>query len=228
MIGRTRSEEHETFIQQSTPSHHSGSSVLGTSFEKPIASAIHTNLEAQSAPSVIPSFPNAYNPGSSWRGPVRTVAAGVADGVTEGIGLIKREVRKARRVSQQGRHQATAPSLVFEEDEEEDEAFANRDASRQEDVARSPASGWATPATSANVSLADQQQTVIVFDDTWGGERDDDEITKALDEEAKFDDLGVPGFMLEEEEERQKLMDQVAAVTTTMNKGAQSKKSKGA
>ncbi|KAG8846851.1 hypothetical protein FRB96_001767 [Tulasnella sp. 330] len=217
-IMRGTSDIHETFMQ-GTPSDHGGS-VLGTSSENPIASAIGTELEPQSAPAIIPSFPNAYYPtsamGLSWRGPVRSVAAGMADGVNEGIGRIKSQVRKARRVSQPPGRQGQAPSLVFEEDEEEDEEFASR---KMQDtiVPRS------TSSTSVNSSSPEATTDGLLnpssggLEDTWG----DEEISKALAEEARFDDIRVAGFMLEEEEERKKKLrqGQIAAVTSTMSKG---------
>jgi len=216
-----RSEEHEAWIQETDPRD------TGTSIEKPIAFAIHSNIDPQTVPAVIPSFPNAYKP-SSWRDtivPVRTVAAGVADGVNEGIGLIKREIHKARtpsttrKMSHEQQHRE-APSLVFEED---DEAIFAQDHESEEtshhnndkdggmlgaaQVSSSGASG-STPSTTTTIDNDDKEHD---SEDTW--EEKEDEIAKVLAEEACFDDIGVAGFLLEEEEERQKVMQQLAGKT---------------
>ncbi|KAG8996868.1 hypothetical protein FRB94_007998 [Tulasnella sp. JGI-2019a] len=224
------SDAHGTFMH-GTPSEHGDGSSLSTSFKEPLASAIDTKMEPQSAPAIIPSFPNAYHPasgvGPSWRGPVRSVAAGVAEGVNEGIGMIKSHVRKARRVSQPPGKRGEAPSLVFEEEDEEEEEFASR--KLQDTIV--PNSAGSTSSTSLNTSNLEIASDGVInpsfggLDDTWG----DEEISKVLAEEARFDDIGVVGFVMEEEEEQKKLrQQQIAAVTSTMsNGGARSRKATG-
>ncbi|KAG8907150.1 hypothetical protein FRB99_005258 [Tulasnella sp. 403] len=223
-----RSEEHEVFVQDMDITHD-----ISTSFEKPIASAMHSNLDAQPIPGVIPSFPNAYKP-SSWRDsivPVRSVAAGVADGVNEGIGRIKREITKARGPSSKKPHerpQHEAPSLVFETDDEEifnqDHAYAEAAAGDGATERRDSQSGQSgsTPSTSTNLETDPGRGNLS--DDAW--EEKEDEIANALAEEARFDEISGSGFAMEEEEERLRLKEQVAGTRGGKGKGRSGKKAK--
>lgn len=156
---------------------------IGASFEQPIATAIQTTLDSNAASAVMPSFPNAYKP-SSWRDtipiphvPVRTLT----EGVNEGLGRIKREINKARVPSTKVGGQEV-PSLVFEDDDEA--IFAQEDG----DV-------------DTRVSGGSGSTKTIETDDDHAWSEKEDEIAKVLADEAAFDDIGGPGFVLEDEHE---------------------------
>ncbi|KZO89487.1 hypothetical protein CALVIDRAFT_469647, partial [Calocera viscosa TUFC12733] len=73
---------------------------IGSSFDEPIASAMHTVLDAQTTTPIIPAYRNAVSPRSAhlWLdpGPVRTVAGSLQDGLHEGLGILKKEISRVR------------------------------------------------------------------------------------------------------------------------------------
>ncbi|KAF8328203.1 uncharacterized protein EI90DRAFT_1616602 [Cantharellus anzutake] len=90
----------------------------GSALHEPLASAIHARLDpALSRPPVLPSYPNGLHSGpTSWRDaalPLRHAAAGISDGVGEGLGRLRREIGKVAKSPRKGGRGPN--SLTFEE-----------------------------------------------------------------------------------------------------------------
>lgn len=71
-----------------------------SSFDEPLSSALSSDMVYPSSPPVIPMFPNG-TPGSkpsSFRSPlpVQRMAAGISDGMSDGLGRLRREIGKVR------------------------------------------------------------------------------------------------------------------------------------
>lgn len=224
-----RYDDGEAFIQDFDSTH--GTS---TSIERPIATAISTNIDAQTTEHVIPSFPNAYKP-SSWRDsivPVRTVAAGVAGGVGEGIGRIKREISKARATNkgQQSSDRVNqAPSLAFDEDDEsifaqEDDLSATTHAATGHGL-QAPHSGDSATGSTPSTNGPETDHSRDDVSDAWS--ENQDEVDEVLAEEATFDEIAASGFMMEEAEERRRLKEQLTPTSSTRGKDKGRGKGKG-
>ena len=176
-----------------------------SSFDEPLASALSAGLD-HSHPSrtVIPMLPNG-TPGSRpkpFRNPVpiRSMAAGFGDGMSEGLGRIRREMHKARS-PRLGPRSDVSGSVPLEFDEE-DEDFLDRDDDRLDvpgeggSISRSTSRGEgdsgasvSTPSTGA-VPLDDEADY-----DLWHGWSTEDKL--AIEEAEQFDD--VVGFLDEEQ-----------------------------
>ena len=96
-----------------------GSLKPGSAFDEPLASAIHARLEpAPSRHSVLPSYPNGLHSGPiGWRDaavPLRHAAAGISDGVGEGLGRLRREMKKVAKSPRRGDNLGSS-SLSFNE-----------------------------------------------------------------------------------------------------------------
>ncbi|KAF5309146.1 hypothetical protein D9619_012845 [Psilocybe cf. subviscida] len=104
-----------------------------SSFDEPIASAISGSFDSSNLPVILPMYPNGV-PGStkpkSFRNsiPIRTMA-GIGDGVSEGIGRLRREMTKTRSPQMLARTESGLSGPVPLEFDEEDEDFLPRDAS---------------------------------------------------------------------------------------------------
>lgn len=105
---------------------------ISSPFDEPIASAISGSFDNSNLPVILPMYPNGI-PGSnpkSFRNsiPIRTMA-GIGDGVSDGLGRIRRGVHKAARSPQLApRSDGGLSGPVPLEFDEEDEDFVNRDA----------------------------------------------------------------------------------------------------
>lgn len=102
-----------------------------SSFDEPIASAISGSFDNSNLPAILPMYPNGI-PGAkpkSFRNsiPIRTMA-GIGDGVTEGLGRIRREMHKVRSPQLLPRSDSSMSGSVPLEFDEEDEDFQTRDA----------------------------------------------------------------------------------------------------
>jgi len=90
----------------------------GSAFDEPLASAIHARLDpAPLRRGVLPSYPNGLHSGPGWRDaavPLRHAAAGISDGVGEGIGRLRREIGKVARSPRKGDNPGSS-SLSFDE-----------------------------------------------------------------------------------------------------------------
>ena len=217
--------ESESFVQDLSP-HHDMSMGIGrapSSFDEPLASALAAQLHPLNpSPPVLPMLPN-RTPGSGSKSlmqaiPIRQVAAGIQDGMSEGLGRIRRELGKARspRLSAT-RPDATGhdhPSVPLEFDEE-DEDFLVRDTIPLEaaagvgmdaisrsmsastgtgtGVSTSASAGIATPATNIEPLPVEHDEG----DQPWQGWGPEDKA--AVEDAERFDDITV-GFLDEEHE----------------------------
>ncbi len=208
---RLMSEEHEAFDQSTGPS--SLPAMTASIMENPLQTALQTNIDpSQTSPSVIPSFPNAFKP-SSWRDstivPVRQVATSVADGVGEGLGRIKREITKARVTSMN--KDDDVPPLKFDDDAGEafdrDGPLPSYDEHRMVEPLRHP-------------RLESVDDTAS---EAWSAP--DEEMQRALDEEARFDEIGVSAFVREDAEADRLALSTIS--NASMTKSVSKKKGKG-
>jgi hypothetical protein len=101
-----------------------------SSFDEPLASAMSIQLGEFAGPSakVLPMLPNGVpNPRLRDSIPIRSVAAGITDGVSEGLGRLRREINKAKsprlKPMQSLGSRVTSPSWAPIEFDEEDEDF---------------------------------------------------------------------------------------------------------
>ena len=103
---------------------------ISSSFDEPIASAISGSFDNSNLPAILPMYPNGMPSGKpkSFRNsiPIRTMA-GIGDGVTEGIGRIRREMHKVRSPPLLPRSDSSMSGPVPLEFDEEDEDFLVRD-----------------------------------------------------------------------------------------------------
>lgn len=183
----------ESFVSGSSiPSQGGG---FSSSFDEPLASALSADLLYKNAsPPVFPSYPN--GPGSRSAGraataiPIR-VAAGISDGMSEGLGLLRREIGKVRSPRLNARRGDAASSVPLEFDEE-DEDFLSLDP--QSDIPSRSTSRdgeiLSTPSTGLEPLPAQHEE-----EGAWQGWEAEDK--QAVEEVEQFDDIGV-GFMDEE------------------------------
>jgi len=171
-----------------------------SSFDEPLASALLGGLEYPPSRIVIPMLPNGIprSRPKSFRNsvPIRHMATGLGDGVSEGFGRLRREMHKVRSPRLGPRYDVSG-SVPLEFDEE-DEDFLNRTdrlGVRGDSISRSTSRGEgdsgasaSTPSTSA-IPLDDDE------DDLLHGWNTEDKL--AIDEAEQFDD--VVGFLDEEQ-----------------------------
>ncbi|KAI0352417.1 hypothetical protein OH77DRAFT_783988 [Trametes cingulata] len=189
-----------------------------SSFDEPLASALAAPLHPlHPSPPVLPMLPNG-TPGSASKSfmnaiPIRHVAAGIQDGMSEGLGRIRRELGKARSprpssdpaVSVAG-SLPTVPLEFDEEDEMDDfvgrlvdpEADADvisRSTSMGMDVGGPPeVSGSSTFTPSTNLEPLPVEHD---GEQPWQGWGPEDQ--QAVEDAERFDDITV-GFLDEEQE----------------------------
>ncbi|OSD01851.1 hypothetical protein PYCCODRAFT_1435871 [Trametes coccinea BRFM310] len=125
--------DNDAFVASSSLSSAHG---VPSSFDEPLASALSAPLHPlHPSPPVLPMLPNGVPGVSGGKAfmhaaiPIRHVAAGISDGMSEGLGRIRRELGRARRASQG--QQSPRPSsdpvaiasvpLEFDEEDELDE-----------------------------------------------------------------------------------------------------------
>jgi hypothetical protein len=182
----------ESFVSGSSlPSH----SALPSSFDEPLASALSAELRNdRSSPPVIPMYPNGPTSRSLRPAiPIRNVAAGISDGMSEGLGRLRREigkVRSPRLIPRSGDSVSTSVPLEFDE---EDEDFLPLDIQTQGRDSRATSREGAsvsTPSTDIEPLPHDREGDL-----SWDGWSNEDK--QAVDEVEQFDDIGV-GYMDEE------------------------------
>ncbi|KZT62408.1 hypothetical protein CALCODRAFT_462601 [Calocera cornea HHB12733] len=146
---------------------------IASSFDEPIASAMHTVLDAQTSIPVIPAYPNAASPRSAhlWldAAPVRNVASSLQEGLHGGLGILKKEITRVRTQKRRPLSDQFDRSLQFDDNDTIFETGHNG----EEEIQRE--------------------------EDEW--ERDEDSDYRRAQENDRFDDL-IVGVMDEEEEER--------------------------
>jgi len=123
----------ESFIQSSDMAYD-----ISSSFDEPLHSAMSSPLDyTASYPSVIPMFPNGA-PGAkphSFRNsiPIQKMAAGLSDGMSEGLGRLRREIGRVRSPKLSARGSSTdsrAGAVLLEFDEADEDFLLTRDSSR--------------------------------------------------------------------------------------------------
>lgn len=169
-------------------------------FDAPLASAMSATLDySGQSPPVIPMLPNGGRPGSFKAAiPIRSVAAGLTDGVNEGFGRLRREIKKVRspRLRPQAENRTPGPvPLEFDEDDEIFSGQMEQEPGEQDSDAHSAGTSRgdsgasvSTPSTNNNAPLPDSEPEGWSLDDMDG-----------LDEEERFDEISTAGFMDEEQ-----------------------------
>ncbi|KAF8166691.1 hypothetical protein BJ912DRAFT_889225 [Pholiota molesta] len=188
-----------------------------SSFDEPIASAISGSFDNSNLPTILPMYPNGV-PGAkpkSFRNsiPIRTMS-GIGDGVSEGIGRLRREMHKTRSPQLVARPDSLSGPVPLEFDEE-DEDFISRDtldASISHDASRKgasadSASSLATPANLSTHHLMDADVVGAMEEDIWDGWDRQDKL--AVEEAEQFHDITAIGYVEEEQPQVAVVSDQV-------------------
>ncbi|KIJ59762.1 hypothetical protein HYDPIDRAFT_177705 [Hydnomerulius pinastri MD-312] len=175
-----------------------------SSFDGPIASAMSADIEhSRTGKSpIIPMLPNG-TPGSKPRSfgnsiPIRSMTAGIAEGVGEGFGRIRREIHKVRSPQLGPRPDSGLFGPVPLEFDEQDEDFADRIPSRGELTSEVPSRSTSAGERDSGASISTPSTNANPLeegDDLWRGWNEEDKL--AVDEAEQFDD--VVGFMDEDQ-----------------------------
>jgi len=189
-----------------------------STFDEPLASAMSIQLGefAGLSPKVLPMLPNGVpNPRLRDSIPIRSVAAGITDGVSEGLGRIRREINKAKsprlKPIQPLGSGVTSPSWAPIEFDEEDEDFLLSG----EDPAQEPGPATEGDATSRSTSrdgasiltpLSTQPDFFDSLDSDYGGHENfedergwSQEDRQAVEDAERFCDVSAAGLMDEEQ-----------------------------
>ncbi|KAI0084206.1 hypothetical protein BDY19DRAFT_997921 [Irpex rosettiformis] len=182
----------ESFVSGSSLPSHAGYS---SSFDEPLASALSAELRSTNpSPPVIPMYPNGPISRSLRPAiPIRNVAAGISDGMSEGLGRLRREigkVRSPRLVPRSGDSVSASVPLEFDEEDEDFTALDIPAQGRDSRATSREAASLSTPSTGIEPLPADNEGDV-----SWEGWSNEDK--QAVDEVEQFDDIGV-GYMDEE------------------------------
>lgn len=183
---------------------------VSSSFDEPIASAISGSFDSSNLPTILPMYPNGV-PGSkpkSFRSsiPIRTMT-GIGDGMSEGLGRIRREMHKARSPQLVPRADSSLAGAVPLEFDEEDEDFISRDAldvpayalgqgdsSTSRGTSRDGLGAESTVAlgtpqdgNTQHIAMMDADVVGAMEEDLWDGWDKQDKL--AVEEEEQFHDL---------------------------------------
>ena len=183
-----------------------------STLDEPLASALQSGLDYSGAsPPVIPMLPNGARPGSFKAPtiPIRSVAAGITEGVAGGLGRLGRGIKKVRspRLYPQSESTISSVPLEFDEDEaliiqgdisrdpgtkdhEEDNDSINDADTASNSGGTRDSRLISTPSTNDNAPLAGSESE----GDGWG--IDD---MNAVEEVEQFDEISAAGFMDEEQ-----------------------------
>lgn len=206
-----------------------------SSFDEPLASAMSIQLGefAGPSPKVLPMLPNGVpNPRLRDSIPIRSVAAGITDGVSEGLVRLRREINKAKsprlKPMQSLGSGRTSPSWAPIEFDEEDEDFLLS----HEDSAQEPGPTAEGDATSRSTSrdgasiltpLSIQPDFFDSLDNDYGGNEgfEDErgwskEDRQAVEDAERFFDISAAGLMDEEQ--------MTSGLLPELEKGGKSKK----
>jgi len=189
-----------------------------SSFDEPLASAMSVQLGEFSGPSpkILPMLPNGVpNPRLRDSIPIRSVAAGITDGVSEGLGRLRREINKAKspklRPTQSLVSGATTPSWAPIEFDEEDEDFllSKEDPIQEPDpTAEGDATSRSTSRDGASIltPLSTQPDFFDSLDNDYGGRENFEdergwspEDRQAVEDAERFYDISAAGLMDEEQ-----------------------------
>ena len=209
-----------------------------SSFDEPLASAMSIQLGefAGPSPKVLPMLPNGVpNPRLRDSIPIRSVAAGITDGVSEGLGRLRREINKAKSPRLKPMQSlrsgvTTSPSWAPIEFDEEDEDFLLP----SEDLVQEPGPAAEGDATSQSTSrdgasiltpLSTQPDFFDSLDNDYGGHENfedergwSQEDRQAVEDAERFQDISAAGLMDEE---------QSASGLPELGEGARNKKRRG-
>lgn len=169
-----------------------------TSFDGPLASALSAGLDYTHPSPTIPMLPNG-TPGAkqSFRSPmpIRTMATGFSDGMTESIGRIRREMHKVRSPIL-GPRSDVSSSVPLEFDEEEEDFMDSGDLLRVRDESfsrsNSRGDGSAASVSTPSTSAAPLDEETEEWQHGWNAE---DKLV--IDEAEQFND--VVGFLDEDQ-----------------------------
>ncbi|KAF9527640.1 hypothetical protein CPB83DRAFT_895045 [Crepidotus variabilis] len=179
-----------------------------SSFDEPIASAISGSFDSTNIPPILPMYPNGI-PGSNPKSlrqsiPIRAMA-GIGDGVSEGIGRIRREMHRVRSPQLNARSDSAMSASVPLEFDEEDEDFLSTNVVDQLPTSREASRNVANLASVSKVSITANTSTQRLMDadvigtvdeemfDGW--DRDDHQ---AIDEAEQFDNFATADYLTEE------------------------------
>ena len=205
-----------------------------SSFDEPLASAMSIQLDefAGPSPKVLPMLPNGVpNPRLRDSIPIRSVAAGITDGVSEGLGRLRREINKAkspRLKPMQSR--VTSPSWAPIEFDEEDEDFLSSEDPAQEPgpIAEGDATSRSTSRDGASIltPLSTQPDFFDLLDNDYGRRENfedergwSQEDRQAVEDAERFYDVSAAGLMDEEQS--------ASGLLPELGMGAKSTKRKG-
>jgi len=177
---------------------------ISSSFDEPLASALAGGLDYSRPPAILPMLPNGM-PGSkptSFRNsiPIRTMA-GFSDGMTEGLGRIRREIHKVRSPPLKPQPDSAVSGPVPLEFDEDDEDFAfhpRLGLHNDDDGSHSP--GTSRGERDSGVSISTPASSTIPLeegDGMWQGWGPEDK--QAIEDAERFDDISVVGFLDEEQ-----------------------------
>jgi hypothetical protein len=150
----------------------------GASFNESLSSALTGGLEYSATSPQLPMYPNGAKRGGSYRtaAPIRAVAAGLGEGVTEGLGRLRRGMTHARSPVE-----PVGASVPLEFDEG-DLVLDNEPVI----VPPSPARTSIPPSHTHREVVTEGR---FEGDDAWSGW--DEQDRQAIDDEERFDDLVV-------------------------------------
>ena len=190
----------------------------GRSFDESLASAISGGLYyTGTTPPVIPMFPNGVPKARSGSFktpiPIRSVAAGLSEGVQGGFGRLRREIGKVRSPQLRPRSEGHTPGSVPLEFNEEDEVFLDHDDNdndtdrispeRDHDSTTTSRGGGdsggsiSTPSTTNNnLPLIGSEMLGMAGGDEGGWAQED---ADAIEEAERYDEISAAGFMDEEQ-----------------------------
>lgn len=190
---------------------------LSSSFDEPLASAMSVRLGefAGPSPKILPMLPNGVpNPRLRDSIPIRSVATGITDGVSEGLGRLRRGIDKAKSPGLKPRQPLgsglTSPTWAPIEFDEEDEDFLlSREDPAQEPVpaAEGGAASRSTPRDGASIltPLSMQPDFFDSLDNDYGGRENfedergwSQEDRQAVEDAERFYDISAAGLMDEE------------------------------
>ncbi|KAI0051493.1 hypothetical protein FA95DRAFT_1534680 [Auriscalpium vulgare] len=180
---------------------------LPSSFDEPLSSAMASDLEYPSSPPVIPMLPNGPTGSrpSSFKNtiPIQRMTSGISDGMSEGLGRLRREIGKVRspRMLAKSDHTATGEPVTLEFDEEDEDFLLSYPSGHEDDViSRSTSRGEGGSAASistpsSGVDVLEQQGKG--GDGVWLGWETEDR--QAVEDAEQFHEISVVGFMDEEQ-----------------------------
>jgi len=190
---------------------------VSSSFDGPLASAMSASIRdyAKPSPPLLPMLPNG-TPNARFRNPIpiRTVTAGITDGVSERLGRLKREIGKVRspilnpRVEQGNGPQPAWAPLEFDE-EDEDFMLAgqmhegdslNDDADAMSRSTSRDGASISTPPPTQPELFEDMQGIGLrgsVLEEDRGWSRED---RQAIEDAERFYDISAAGLMDEEQQ----------------------------